>query len=514
MGKGIFSQQTHTNIQFFSFALIAIGMPSTKVLMSFGLVFAIANWILEGGFKEKWNSIRSNRLLQLLIAFYLLLIIGLIWSWDVTQGLKDLKSRLPMLFLPLILGTSPLMDVRQINRLLQLFLSTLLVTSVFNVLYFHNIIGSHTSDDIRGLSRFASHIRYGLLISLGFGICIWFQLSNKRFLPVYTFLALWLGFYTFYSQVLSGVLVLILILLFIIFFLLYQYRKVMGYLFFSIIIICVGWTLTYLLILNHEEVDCKKLPPLTENGIPYNHNCQIFSEINGKAIFTYYSEIELYREWIQVSKTDFMGSDKKGALLRVTTARYMTSKGLSKDAKGFKHLTKEDIRNIIDGYTYANERNEMIMPRIYGIKYQILNNQFPNGHSLLQRIEHWKTSVYIIKKHWLVGVGTGGNQKVFDQAYAETNSPLTMENRLRSHNMYLTYTVSYGVFGLAFFLVLLGTIFLYAWRDRNLFSLMFIVLISGSFLFEDTLETQLGVTIFGFFTALLLYFHRLNHRQS
>lgn len=514
MGKGVFSQQTHTNIQFFSFALIAIGMPSTKVLMSFGLVFAIANWILEGGFREKWNRIQSNRLLQLLIAFYLLLIIGLIWSWDVSQGLKDLKSRLPMLFLPLILGTSPLMSVKNMHRLLHLFLATLAVTSVFNVLHFHNIIGSNTSDDIRGLSRFASHIRYGLLISMGFGICIWFQLNSKRFIPICTLLALWLGFYTFYSQVLSGVIVLILILLFTIFFLLYQYRKVVGYLFFSAILICLGWLLVHLVILNHEEVDCEQLPQLTENGIPYNHNCQVFSEINGKAIFTYYSEIELYREWIKVSKTDFMGLDKKGALLRVTVARYMTSKGLSKDAKGFKHLTKEDIRNIIDGYSYPNERNEIIMPRIYGIKYQILNNQSPNGHSLLQRIEHWKTSVYIIKQHWLMGVGTGGNQKAFDQAYAETNSPLHMENRLRSHNMYLTYTVSYGIFGLAFFLVLLGTIFWYAWTEKNLLSLMFVVLISGSFLFEDTLETQLGVTLFGFFTAVLLYFRRLNHGQS
>lgn len=209
-----------------------------------------------------------------------------------------------------------------------------------------------------------------------------------------------------------------------------------------------------------------------------------------------------------------MGPDKKGELLRMTAARYMTAIGLTKDANGIEQLTKEDIRNIEDGYSYPNEKNEIIMPRIYGIKYQLLNRQFPNGHSLLQRLEHWNTSLFIIRKHWLTGVGTGGNQKAFDRAYDEMNSPLSKENRKRSHNMFLTYTISYGIFGLVLFLILLGISFRYAWKDKNLLSLMFMVMICGSFLNEDTLETQLGVTIFGFFMALLVYFYRLHASQQ
>lgn len=509
MGKGVFSQRTHSIIQFFSFALIAIGMPSTKVLMSFGLVIAIVNWILEGRFAEKWEIIRSNRFLQVLIAFYLLLIIGLIWSWDLTQGLKDIKSRLPMLALPLILATGSMMETRQIYRLLQLFLASLFVTSLYNVLYFNNIIGNYTSDDIRGLSRFASHIRYGVLIALGFGISIWFQLTNRKFNIIYTLLGTWFAFYTVYSQVLSGIFAFILVVLAIVFFLLNQWKQVAALSFVSIILIGIGWILFAIFNLSHEEIDCSKLPEFTVNGHRYSHSCEhSFSEINGKTILTYYSESELSLEWNKVSDMDFMGPDKKGELLRMTAARYMTSLGLAKDANGFRQLTQEDIRNIENGYSYPNEKNEIIMPRIYGIKYQLLNWQFPNGHSLLQRMEHWKTSVFIIKKHWLTGVGTGGNQKAFDRAYEETNSVLNPENRLRSHNMYLAYAVSYGVFGFLFFLVLLGVAFRRSWKNKNLFSLLFLIVICGSFLIEDTLETQLGVTIFGFFLALSLFFEK------
>ncbi|HNR86359.1 MAG TPA: hypothetical protein PKN38_07100, partial [Taishania sp.] len=132
MQQGIFSQRIHSLIQFFSFALIAIGMPTTKVLMSFGLVFAIANWVLEGQFVQKWQIIRSNRTLMLLIGFYVLFIVGVSWSWDTMQGLKDLKSRLPFVFLPLIVATSPQQQVKYYYYLLYLFLATLLATSIFN----------------------------------------------------------------------------------------------------------------------------------------------------------------------------------------------------------------------------------------------------------------------------------------------------------------------------------------------------------------------------------------------
>lgn len=508
MGKGVFSQKTHNIIQFASLSLIAIGMPSTKILMSIGLVLAIINWMLEGKVMEKWVKIRSNHLLLIIIVFYLLLIIGISWSWDPLQGLKDLKSRMPMLLLPLILATSPLMEEKQIHRLLQLFLAALFVTSLYNVLSFNNVFGEYAKDDIRGLSRFASHIRYGLLISLGFGICLWFQLNNRKFNLIYSLLAVWLTFYTTYSQVLSGTFAFILVILTTVFFLLYQWKRIVALSFAGIILIGVGWILSYLLNLSHEHVNCRELPEFTEKGHRYNHNCQAFSEINGKAILTYYSEEEMFLEWNKISDMDFMGLDKKGELLRMTAARYMTALGLTKDANGINKLTAKDIRNIENGYSYPNEKNEIIMPRIYGVKYQILNNRFPNGHSLLQRLEHWKTSIFIIKKYWLTGVGTGGNQKAFDWAYNETDSLLNQENRLRSHNMFLTYTISYGIFGALLFIVLLRTAFRYAWKNKNLLSLMFLAVICGSFLIEDTLETQLGVTIFGFFMALLIHSFR------
>lgn len=504
MGKGLFSQQTHHIILLVSFVLIAIGMPSTKVLMSFGLVFAIANWFLQGNFKYKFQQIKENTLLQVLILFYLLLILGLIWSWDITQGLKDIKSRLPLLALPLIVGTSKPFSKKEIVLLLQLFLASLFVTSLYNVLYFNNVIGQYISDDIRGLSRFASHIRYALLIALGFGIAVWLQFLNKRFSFIYTFLALWFTAYTIYSQVLSGTIAYCSIVVLGLFYLLYNWKKWAA---FTLCIALVGFfsiIIGYLFNISKEKIDCSTLPSHTKLGYEYNHNCRDFSEFNGKAILAYYSEMEMYIWWGVYSETNFMGLDKKGQMMRMTAARYMTSLGLTKDAEGLKQLTPQDIRNIEDGYSYRNERNEIFMPRIYGLKYQIINRSEPNGHSLLQRLEHWKAANYIIKHHGLLGVGTGGNQKAFNQAYNKIDSPLKQENRLRSHNQFLAFFVSYGLLGFISFMILLGFSFYIAWKSKSFLALMFLAVITTSFLIEDTLETQLGVTIFGFFMSFLV----------
>jgi len=504
MGKGLFPQRTHHFILLGSLALIAIGMPSTKVLMSFGLVFAIANWFLEGNFKFKYKQIKENTLLQVLILFYLLLIIGLVWSWDFTQGLKDIKSRLPMLALPLIVGTSAPLTRTEIIRLLQLFLASLFVTSLFNVLYFNNVIGDFVSDDIRGLSRFASHIRYALLIALGFGISIWLQFLNRRFNIAYTILALWFSSYTIYSQVLSGTIAYISIVALGLFYLLYSWKRWAAFSFCILLAGVLMVIISYLFNVSKEKINCNNLPEYTKLGYKYNHNCRDYSEFNGKAILAYYSEMEMFIWWGIYSQDDFMGLDNKGQLLRMTAARYMTNLGLTKDADGLAQLTPQDFRNIEDGYSYRNERNEIFMPRIYGLKFQIINRSDPNGHSLLQRLEHWKAAKQIIKKHGLIGVGTGGNQKAFDQAYVQINSPLLEENRLRSHNQFLAFFVSYGVLGIISFCLLLLFSFYLAWKSRSFLALMFLVVISTSFFIEDTLETQLGVTIFGFFISFLV----------
>src|SRR5690606_3072077 len=122
----------------------------------------------------------------------------------------------------------------------------------------------------------------------------------------------------------------------------------------------------------------------------------------------YVCEFELQRDWPKYSSLPLDSLDLDGQPLKKTLIRYLSSKKLHKDANGLKQLSKKEIRNIEMGQ--ASIYNTGIMARIYGIKHQINNIKSPNNHSILERLEYWKVGVSILKKNWLIGVGTGDIQ--------------------------------------------------------------------------------------------------------
>ena len=510
----LFGRNIHNFLHLLGFSTFTIGLAFGKAFMSMGMLLMIVNFLLEFKFKEAIANIRSNNLLLIIVSFYLLLIIGLIWSIDVSAGVKELKSRLPLLAIPLIIGARPKLTEQQIRLILYLFLASVVVTSIINYLCYNQLIGHREYNDIRGMSLFASHIRYGMLIALGIGIFIHLLLKERKINVIYIISILWLLYYNYYSQILTGTMSVIMVLFATIIYLVYRWKPIA-----SLILVgsfCILSAILVIEFFNFEKhpLDLSKLPATTVNSNPYKHSNIAYSEINGKPLYAYYSEEEMLSEWLKVSELNFYRNDHQDHLLLHTLVRYMTAKNLTKDSVGFQSLTSADIKNIEDGFTYPEERNDHLMSRINGVRHQLINNFDPNGHSLLQRFEYWKTSVCLIKKNWLIGVGTGGNQKAFNEAYVATNSRLLPENRFKSHNMYFSILISYGVLGFLMFCTVLGAFFWIPLKHNYLIGVQFICVILASFLIEDTLETQLGVSLFGFFAALLINHLRHNHLPS
>jgi hypothetical protein len=85
------------------------------------------------------------------------------------------------------------------------------------------------------------------------------------------------------------------------------------------------------------------------------------------------------------------------------------------------------------------------------------------------------------------------------------NSPLVPQWRLLAHNQFLTFLVSFGLFG---FILSISAMILPAIleKKRNSFFILMIFLVSVlSMLNEDTLETQAGVAFFGIFYCLFVF---------
>ena len=222
--------------------------------------------------------------------------------------------------------------------------------------------------------------------------------------------------------------------------------------------------------------------------------------------------------WNQRSNLDYDGKTLNGENLEATLARYLTSKGLRKDAEGVAALDEQDIRNVEQGIAnYVNWTHPGVYARLsetlfeYG-QYRRSNN--PNGGSLSQRIEYTKASLHLIRKHPVFGVGTGDIPNAYQQAYDEIQSPLQPQFRHKAHNQYLSITVGFGLIGLVWFLIVLFYPYLASKRNRTYFYTLFLVIFLISMLPEDTIESQAGVSFYAFFNSLFIFAFRNKETDS
>ncbi|MEY3236211.1 MAG: hypothetical protein RI883_312 [Bacteroidota bacterium] len=502
-----FGKKFHDYFHLFGLSLLAIGLPSTKILLSFGTIILFLNILLEGNFKEYYTKAKSNRLFLLIASFYALHVISLIWTSDFTYALNDLRIKLPLFVIPIALVVKPIQSLRELYFLLVLFVSALVITSLINFISYQNWFLIQNHDDIRSLSLFGSHIRYGILIAIGVGICLHFITSLKTIkkwmiLPILS----WFIYYTYFSQIISGVIALVIVLLTCFVFSAYKKSRKFGLITLISSLTLLVSPLLMLIPINQKinSINTQSLPQLTEQGNPYKHNTKITTYINGKPPLLFVCEKELRTEWKKASPIPYDSLDTKGQVISFTLVRYMASLNLRKDSVDFQKLTQTDIKNIENGIASIAETQTGLFARLDGIKFQLYHSGNPNGHSLLQRLEYWKTGINIIKKNWLFGVGTGDVQNAFNSQYINDKTKLKPQNRLRAHNSYLTSWISFGVFGIIIFIMMLWRYFSLHWKKCNFLALMFILVAASTFILEDTLETQTGVTFFAFFYGLFM----------
>lgn len=473
MFKGKISPSFHANFHLFTILLLVVGVVCSKFLMSLGLFFGGVGFLLERDFKSYWKQIQSNRLFWFLVAFYLLHFVGLIWSRNLDYGLNDIRVKFSLLAIALIISTRPPFSRNHLTIFYLIFVLALFTTSLVNFICYQFFQVNINYIDIRDLSLFGSHIRFGILIALGV-LANYFLLNLKANLRwLWILFSIWFVFYTYFSQVLSGVISIAVVVFVLLIWELYKRRN------WSIIIGTLLLTVT----------------------VNFGLIIYLSKPINQRSIFKE-NYVSLKQEWNIRAKIPYDSLDLRKQYVRFTLERYLISKNLPVRGEGVVKLLPIDIQNIENGYADINETKAGLMARLFGLRFQIHHSHNPSGHSLLERLQYWKTAILIIKENLFFGVGTGDVNDSFLRKYDQTNSLLTEERRLRAHNTYLTELVSFGLLGFLFFIVWL-LYFLYKQLEfQQLFGVVFILVVIVTFLIEDTLETQMGVTFFALFYAV------------
>lgn len=96
----------HQRIQHYLLLLIAFFLPFARLVPVF-ITLLLLNWLIEGDFKNKFIAIGRNRFALLFIAFYVLHLIGLLYTQNTEAGLFDVQVKLSLLIFPLVLASRP-----------------------------------------------------------------------------------------------------------------------------------------------------------------------------------------------------------------------------------------------------------------------------------------------------------------------------------------------------------------------------------------------------------------------
>ena len=502
------------NLFVFGCFTLSASIPVSKFTTSVSLFLIALSWFLQWNWKEKKQLLLVNKELVLTVTLsYYIFLFGLFYSSDIDYALKDLKIKIPLLAIPVLFLTGVQLKKQQVLIALYLLSASAIVASIIGFICYNlKIRTTGEITNLRQLSPFISHIRLILILCFGFGLFVWAltQLKSKiKYLLILP--TLWILYFVFFIGSLTGVVILPLVFILFIVWCIYEYSKKLAITAILLSFFCICFSIVQVLKIHQLVFDVKPFTEQVEQtrrGNKYTHNLARKDTENGWLTWSYVCEKELEEAWNLKSKMKYK-TTLNGFPFSVILIRYLTSKGLRKDYDSVNNLSAKDIEAIEKGIpnVFYTEHNGL-MSRLHMTFWELKNletNDYKNGSSITMRLEYWKTGWGIFVNSPLLGVGTGDIENEYQTAYKLNNSSLELKYRRRSHNQYLSVLISLGIIGLLFFLIsIFYPFFKYKGEFNFLYSLTLVVFLT-SMLWEDTIETQAGVTSFSLLTSLFIF---------
>ena len=138
---------------------------------------------------------------------------------------------------------------------------------------------------------------------------------------------------------------------------------------------------------------------------------------------------------------------------------------------------------------------------------QIQNNN-SKDYSDSERIVSIIAGYKIAKTNYLLGVGTGDIKKEMNKIYASDYAWVAENNRKMPHNQWIWFLASNGIMGVvALTLSILFSLF-YKKNYKNILLICFFIISISSFLYEHTLQTQVGVAFYVLCLLIILNYLR------
>jgi len=207
MNKPLFLRSNYLYV--FGLIVLVTGLPLSLFLISLSQFILAGSFFLEGNFTHKFKRFFHNKAAMLVAGIWLMHLIGQLWTTNLAQGWNDIRIKLPLLVLTIIIAGSEPLSRKQFFIVLSAFTGAVLIGTLVSMAVLTGIIEREVID-IRDIFIFKiSHIRFGLFTCIAIFTLVYFTFSkNISLKPVYriitVMLALWLFIFIFLVEALTG----------------------------------------------------------------------------------------------------------------------------------------------------------------------------------------------------------------------------------------------------------------------------------------------------------------------
>ncbi len=496
---------------------MAVSLPLSKGLMSIFTGALMLNWLVDGQFPGKLKRLKERKSALMLISVFFVYLFGLLWTNSTEWGMQDIKIQLPLLILPLVISTSLELNYLQVKRIVYFFSAAVVIASLCSIWVLLGFSGK-TIQNPREMSLFISHIRFALLINISIYSLGWYFLNKekKSFTEkVLLILAIvWLSIFLVILKSATGWIVFLIVSAAIVFQGIFRIKKLVWRIALLAILLSIFiLPSAYVAYVVQQFYDIETLPEnieqeRTNKGNLYSYDFDNKQLENGHYTFLFVNQEEMREVWNKRSKINYDSTSASG-YNKFVLIRYVTSKGYRKDADGLEQLTGDDIRNIENGMTNCRFVNPIsLYNRVYQVIWEIdeyRKGGNPSGHSVSQRLEYYKMAFEIIQENFWFGHGTGGYYKAYQEKYDQNKFFQKQDYRQRSHNMFLSYWIDFGLIGLVYICFALVYPIILERKATSFLLMVFFLIVVISFMNEDTLNNHDAISFFSFFYPLYLY---------
>lgn len=144
--------------------LLAFSIPLSIAAYNLFAVSLFILWIIEGNFKSKWKMIVEQPFFKALWIFYFFMVLSLVWTNNIHQGLEYLRKFYFLILLLPILYTS--IDRNRLPQIVSAFLAAMVISEILSYMIFFELMPFKYKDSWSSIdpTPFMHHTPYSIFL--------------------------------------------------------------------------------------------------------------------------------------------------------------------------------------------------------------------------------------------------------------------------------------------------------------------------------------------------------------